>query len=800
MLHRFGFKTRIIAGICCPLLLFVLLFGMTYNSMSRQRGTDQWVEETHDILHRTGRIASIVFTMSAEVRGFLLSGASDLLTSYQTVKARLQNEIEALESILSNRPEQLARIEEMVQVLHEWEENATAEAIALRQEIGDAETMNDIAERVRQAESKAHFRALRARIGEFIRNQETDIKERKETAMAAYARVHNAMENLMETDRRFQRDLDVLQIIHAVIETAGTLERGVRGYLLSSEIAYVEMYRTAREKLPEHLSRLAIFLTDDPKLAETLRKADGIIRYWNEKIAIPAIALKKDQGNLINLAAFLENRGSRAYFGAFLKQIDAIRSAAYGRMEAKRKKTSLSIFHSLANVKTLGDASERLDDAHRAIQEALRALIAAIDTETGMRGFLLTGVESLLAPYHDGSATFYDRLDALGKAVSHKAEQILLLREMESAFSKWLDQVTTPLILLRREIGHSATMDDMADLIKTGKGEAFLTRFRDLLNAVETDARSALDQRKTENQNRVEWTRRILFVGVPVTLLLSLLAALALARSIGRPVERVAADLGESARTIASAADHVSDAGGQLSEGAAHQAAALEESAASLEEMAALASRNAHNTGEATRIVADSQKTFSKVEERAAALAETMAAIRQAGEKSGGIIGTIEGIAFQTDLLALNAAVEAARAGDAGAGFAVVADEVRKLATRSAEAARETADGLEETAGRIAQGNEAVGQVQAAMAELTEAAQKVREIVGEIAAASEDQAARAKEVSESVVSMDRITQGNASTAEQTAASAEQMSAQAREMEAMVGRLVVMLNGRSGGKN
>jgi len=803
MFNRFGFKTKIMAGVCGPLLLFVLLFGLTCVSMDRQRDTDRWVEKTHDILHRTARIESIVLTMSAEVRGFLLSGAAELLTAYETEKGRLQEEIDAIETLLSDRPEQAARIDDIAQVLHEWEEAATAEAIALRQEIGDAETMNDIAERVRQAESKAHFRELRGQIGEFIRNQETEIRERKETALATYTKVHNALENLLETDRQFQRDLDALQQIHALIKVAGKMERGLRGYLLSGESVYLEIYETGREALPKRLSRLSIYLADAPKLAEALEDAGRIIQYWDEEIAGPAIEMKKTSDKtlsaMINLSVFLENRGGSAYFDAFLKRIETIRETAYKRMEARREKTSIAIFHSVANIKTLGDASERLDTAHRAIQEALWALIAAINTETGMRGFLLTGVESFLTPYHEGSSIFYDRLQALRKAVSHKTEQVLLLREIESTFSAWLDQVTTPLILLRRDIGHSATMDDMADLIKAGKGEEYLSRFRDLLDAVEADARKSLDRRKAENDRMVAWTQRIMAVGVPVTLLLSLLAAMALARSIGRPVEQVATDLGESARTIGSAADHVSDAGGQLSEGAAQQAAALEESAASLEEMAALASRNARHTGEAARVVSDSQKTFAKVEERAAALAETMAAIRLAGEKSRDIIGTIEGIAFQTDLLALNAAVEAARAGETGAGFAVVADEVRKLALRSTEAARQTADGLEETAGRIAEGGEAVGQVQAAMADLTDAAQKVREIVGEIAAASEDQATQAKEVSESVVSMDRITQGTASTAEETAASAEQMAAQAREMEAMVGRLVAMLKGRSGPK-
>ena len=219
---------------------------------------------------------------------------------------------------------------------------------------------------------------------------------------------------------------------------------------------------------------------------------------------------------------------------------------------------------------------------------------------------------------------------------------------------------------------------------------------------------------------------------------------------------------------------HLSSASQSLSSAATEQAASIEEITSSVTELGSQTKDNAENAAEANKLSGEANITAITGKEQMDKLSQAMNDISLQAQETQKVIKSIDDIAFQTNLLALNAAVEAARAGVHGKGFAVVAEEVRNLAARSAKAAGETTDLIQNMVKKIEDGNTMTDITAKSLNEIASAIKKATLLVAEISQASNNQAEGVSQIDIALKQIADITQSNTANAEETASSSSQM--------------------------
>ncbi|MGK5024968.1 methyl-accepting chemotaxis protein [Janthinobacterium sp. RB2R34] len=242
----------------------------------------------------------------------------------------------------------------------------------------------------------------------------------------------------------------------------------------------------------------------------------------------------------------------------------------------------------------------------------------------------------------------------------------------------------------------------------------------------------------------------------------------------------------DSTVAIASASSEIATGNLDLSARTEAQASSLEETAAAMEELTSTVKQNADNARQANQLVVSASSYAIKGGDVVNQVVQTMGEITASSRKIADIIGVIDGIAFQTNILALNAAVEAARAGEQGRGFAVVATEVRNLAHRSAAAAKEIKDLINDSGNKVEAGSRLVDTAGATMQDIVVSVQQVADLMGEIASASHEQSQGIAQVNATVTQMDDATQQNAALVEEAAAAAQSLQDQAARLAQVVG--------------
>ncbi|MBV8502075.1 MAG: HAMP domain-containing protein [Paucibacter sp.] len=250
-------------------------------------------------------------------------------------------------------------------------------------------------------------------------------------------------------------------------------------------------------------------------------------------------------------------------------------------------------------------------------------------------------------------------------------------------------------------------------------------------------------------------------------------------------LRRVVGDVRTGVESVSTASTEIAQGNHDLSARTEQTASSLEETASAMEELTATVSHSADTATQANQLAASAAEAAARGGQVVEQVVSNMQQISESSHRISDIIGTIDGIAFQTNILALNAAVEAARAGEQGRGFAVVAGEVRSLAQRSAEAAKEIKSLIQASVERVESGSRLVGDTGTAMNEIVTSVRRVTDMIGEIASSAAEQRDGIAQVNIAVTELDRMTQQNAALVEESAAAAQSMRDQANRLAEVV---------------
>ncbi|WP_424979938.1 CHASE3 domain-containing protein [Leisingera sp. S232] len=726
-------KVKIVSVAVLPLFLVLGVGVLTVFNLGRMVQSAKAVDHTQEILTESQTLAEAASQMEAGLRGYLLAGREEYLVPFEAGKGQVAETLANLRSLAAGDAEMLSTLDEAEQTLTGWQENVAAGAIALRQEIGDAMTMNDMASEVKKSKGRVYFEKFRTEISRLIEEEEVELNNRRNTFLSL-VNAGIADPNYLNTSlQAVEQTHKVISRAKDLLASAVDMETGMRGFLLAGDREFLAPYMEGNSRFNKIMADLRLALTENFMQTNRLNKVAEIIEEWRNDVVVPMLQLRREIGSaatMDDMADLVAEGRGKEYFDSFRATMVTLQAAGAANMAERRA------------------AGEELGAQTRTM--ILAAIGGAILIGGALAFVIATGIASgirRIVVSMRGLAEGNNAVEIQGQTRSDE------VGDMARALEKFRDE----LVRMQEAEAQKAESKDaeLAGVVRQLSDRLSRLSHGDLTIRIAEQFPEEYEQLRADFNGSVD--------------------------NLNATVQKVI----EASSSIRSGAAEISQASDDLSHRTESQAATLEQTAAAIDELTASvksAAESARNVESTVREARQEAESSGEVVQEAVT---AMGGIEDSSKKISQIIGVIDDISFQTNLLALNAGVEAARAGEAGRGFAVVASEVRALAQRSSDAAMEIKTLISDSSRQVDQGVDLVGRAGEALHSIVGRVSHISQLVSDIAEGAEEQSTGLHEINTGVTQLDQVTQQNAAMVEEATAAGHLLNSDAMKLTDLV---------------
>lgn len=323
MFENLKFKTKLLSGYGLILLLMLMITGMVFVSVKSLVKDFGWVNHTHEVLADASNLEAAAVNMETGMRGYLLAGKSEFLAPYNQGNKTFNRLLQSLSNTVADNPAQVKLLTEISSTISQWQSKVTEPVIALRAEIGDAKSMNDMADIIKKAQGKQFFDKFRGQLQTFIARERVLMETRQ-----AKAKISDNVNELKQLNRWVEHTYNVIATAQAIVASAVDMETGMRGFLLAGQEQFLAPYTGGKTHFYQLIDELSQTVSDNPAQVALLGESKKTIDDWISRVVETQITLRREIGDaktMDDMADLIGQAKGKVYFDKFREQINTFK-------------------------------------------------------------------------------------------------------------------------------------------------------------------------------------------------------------------------------------------------------------------------------------------------------------------------------------------------------------------------------------------------------------------------------------------------------------------------------------------